>query len=206
MYFSKMLYPVHTLGPGNRAALWLCGCRRRCKGCANPELQLFDTEKNITIYAIEQMIMSLPEIPDGFTITGGEPFEQVDELNELVSFLNTLSSDILIYSGYTYEQLLSFENHNAVSVLNNIAALVDGEYIEERNNGCRLKGSDNQCLYVFRRQYEEPYRRLDSGYDYDGRQTETFLCSSQGLVNVGFQKKGFISEFNRRLRDKYNRC
>lgn len=38
MQIDRLLYPVHSLGPGNRLVIWVRGCKKRCFNCANPEL------------------------------------------------------------------------------------------------------------------------------------------------------------------------
>lgn len=38
MYIDRLLYPITALGPGERIALWVSGCDRKCNKCANPEL------------------------------------------------------------------------------------------------------------------------------------------------------------------------
>ena len=45
MQVDRLLFPVTALGPGNRLAMWMIGCHKRCKKCANPELQNFDKTK-----------------------------------------------------------------------------------------------------------------------------------------------------------------
>lgn len=196
MYFSKLLYPVSVLGPGKRAAIWMCGCKKNCFHCANPELQSFNEKCNIPVDTVKNIISSLPCMPEGFTVTGGEPFEQSGELAELVEYINTKTDDILIYSGYTFDELISFNDPDIDYVLNNIAALVDGRYIEELNNNNMLKGSDNQQLYVFRKQYEEAYRNLDNTTD-GNIKTEVFMCEFGSIITTGFHKKNFKDDFKK---------
>lgn len=50
MQIDRLLYPVHSLGPGNRLVIWVRGCKKRCFNCANPELQFFNP-KSGNIYA-----------------------------------------------------------------------------------------------------------------------------------------------------------
>lgn len=200
MYFSKLLYPVNVLGPGKRAAIWLCGCKKKCFNCANPELQSFNEKCNIPIDTVKNIISSLPYVPDGFTVTGGEPFEQSAELAELVKYINAQTDDILIYSGYTLDELISLNCPDINYVLNNISALVDGRYIEELNNNNMLKGSDNQRLYVFRKQYEEAYRKLDNMTD--GKiKTEVFMGEFGSIVTTGFHKKNFKDDFKKTFQE-----
>ena len=102
MNVARILFPVQVLGPGNRIGIWLCGCNRACKGCSNPELWTKRDEFEIDVANVASLIRKVAESNkvDGFTISGGEPFQQADELLLLLSYLTPISTDILIYTGY----------------------------------------------------------------------------------------------------------
>lgn len=140
MYIARILYPVHVLGPGERVAIWMCGCNKDCKGCANPELQKIDEKYFLPINKVFDIINNLPKLKIGFTITGGEPFDQSKELYELILYISKFTDDILVYSGYTYEELLQSNDNYTHKILKSITALVDGRYVEELNLGNRIKG------------------------------------------------------------------
>ena len=107
MNLARILYPVQVLGPGNRIGIWLCGCNRACKGCSNPELWVQREELEINVQDVVSLVRKINESHkvDGFTISGGEPFLQSDELLLLLSYLTPISTDILIYTGYRLEEL-----------------------------------------------------------------------------------------------------
>lgn len=199
MYFSRLLYPVTVLGPGKRAGLWLCGCNRNCFNCANPELQKRSESNNIHVNSVIKLVSSLPSEVKGYTITGGEPFDQAVELAELVTFLNTVTDDILVYSGYTYHELLMRNDNYTNYILDNIAVLIDGEYDDKLNLGNKLKGSENQKVYVFRNKYKCIYEKLDVCFK-SNRETEGFLCNDGSIITAGFQKIDFKDNFNILLR------
>lgn len=56
MNVARVLYPVEVLGPGKRAAVWLCGCPHRCTGCSNPELWEMRPEYDIQPETLAEMI------------------------------------------------------------------------------------------------------------------------------------------------------
>ncbi len=62
---------------------------------------------------------------DGFTLSGGDPFYQPDALSELLPELNKISCDVLIYTGYLYDELL----RKYSGLLEQIAVLIDGPYV-----------------------------------------------------------------------------
>ena len=95
MYIARILYPVKVLGPGNRIGIWFAGCHHKCKGCSNPELWKADEKYFVTIEQVEKLIRTVAvghEI-DGFTITGGDPMEQADELTNLLTRVADISHD-----------------------------------------------------------------------------------------------------------------
>lgn len=40
------------LGSGKRVGIWVCGCKRACKGCSNPELWDRKPEYEVTVEEI----------------------------------------------------------------------------------------------------------------------------------------------------------
>ena len=94
---GRMYYPVKSLGPGNRVGIWLNGCNRRCVGCISPELQIYDSSKEVTVNELMKMIQRIEAPIDGFTISGGEPFLNPEALNEMVQSLMSICDDILIF-------------------------------------------------------------------------------------------------------------
>ena len=86
MNIARILYPVEVLGPGKRVGIWVCGCRRGCKGCSNPELWEPRPEYEVTTEEIMSLIKRIAEANeiDGFTVSGGEPMDQAEALSELI--------------------------------------------------------------------------------------------------------------------------
>ena len=188
MNIARLLYPVRVLGPGKRLGIWVAGCPRRCRGCSNPELWEKKPEYEITIDRLMTIIQSLREKYeiDGFTISGGEPMEQADELIELICGIKPVSSDILVYSGYTMEQMK--KKGTAVRrVLDQIAVLIDGEYVEEQNDGSFLRGSSNQRIHLLNPEYQSLYE----AYLREGHNQIQNFTTKDGIVSVGIHHKTF---------------
>lgn len=145
---NRLQFPVYNLGTGKRLAIWVQGCNLGCKGCINPELWPVSGGRSLDL---EQFIISiLPEINqfDGITITGGEPFQQYEQLVAFCTFLRQKSDiNILVFSGYTINELI--ENHPDKLFLSCIDNLVDGRYIQGHPEKNAIKGSSNQNIYTF---------------------------------------------------------
>ena len=107
MYIARILYPVEVLGPGKRVGIWFAGCPRRCKGCSNPELWERDERYHTSLATVMHLIDSIAKAHkiDGFTLTGGDPMLQYDAVMMLLPYLKAYSHDILVYTGYRYEEL-----------------------------------------------------------------------------------------------------
>ena len=193
MYVARVLYPVEVLGPGKRIGIWFCGCPRRCKGCSNPELwELQDrylTSPKQVFELVMQIAKSYPI--EGFTLTGGDPLYQADDLQELIRLLQTISDDILVYTGYSITEINS-------EYLRGIAVLIDGEYIEGSNNDCILRGSDNQIIHILDPNYKEKYEEylLQST-----NQIQNFM-TSDGVISVGIHKPNFMNKLQKAVSGK----
>ena len=145
----RVYYPVTTLGPGCRLGIWVQGCDRDCPGCLSPEMQ--PRTGNPT--EVCEVLRRIPDDmhPDGLTISGGEPFDQPQAVAEIAEwFASRYGEDILVYTGYTLQELRARRDPHTDRLLERVAALVDGPYMQDRNNGRGLAGSNNQRLYLYR--------------------------------------------------------
>lgn len=156
---GRIYYPVTALGPGNRVGIWINGCNRGCVGCISPEFQLYDASKEVTVSDLVRMIKRIDAPIDGFTISGGEPFFNPVVLNLLVHSIVDICDDILIYTGYTIEELKKKNDKDIDSILDSCAALIDGPYIMELNDNKGLRGSSNQRCFVFK--YYDRYEGIE---------------------------------------------
>lgn len=197
MYVARILYPVEVLGPGKRIGIWFCGCPHKCKGCSNPELWEFQEKYKTSLEAILTLIETIAKEHqvDGFTITGGDPMYQADDLQKLVMHLCKISSDILVYTGYEIEELPK-------EYLHNISVLIDGKYIEERNNNCILRGSDNQRIFILNTDVHKKYNEYLKNAS---NQIQNFT-TSDGIVSVGIHRSHFIDDLNGKIIEKGLNC
>lgn len=182
MYIARILYPVEVLGPGKRIGIWFCGCPRRCKGCSNPELWEFEDKYQVPKERVMQLVCQIAEhYPvDGFTLTGGDPLFQYEDCMSLIRELKMISPDILVYTGYTVEELAGKDSSG-------ISVLIDGPYRQERNNGSFLRGSDNQRILIIEEQVRDKYE----AYLKTGQNRIQNFTVGNSVVSVGIHKKGF---------------
>lgn len=189
MNVARILYPVEVLGPGKRLGIWVCGCRRGCKGCSNPELWVQKPEYEVTVEDIMSLVSRISDLHkiDGFTISGGEPMDQPEGLSQLVTQLSAYSKDILIYTGYRIDELKKREDPATNIILSRTAVLIDGEYREEENIDVLLRGSSNQRIHILIPEMAEGYEKyLASAHN----QIQNFTTLN-GVVSVGIHRKGF---------------
>jgi len=190
MQIERAMAGVTALGPGNRIAVWVNGCHRRCKGCVSPGLQAFNRNNEREIESFFEGFSF--EEASGLTISGGEPFEQVSELQKLVDYSRQRGcDDILIYTGYTYDALKNKNDKTIDDILSKISVLIDGEYIEELDDDkCSLRGSTNQRIIILNENYEEDYHKyLEIG------RTQQILDLGYYVLGVGIPNKKFLADF-----------
>ncbi|MBC3939745.1 anaerobic ribonucleoside-triphosphate reductase activating protein [Anaerotruncus massiliensis (ex Liu et al. 2021)] len=135
-------------GPGMRYVVFVQGCPHRCPGCHNPQTHDFAGGYPADPDEIVRQVKADP-LMSGVTFSGGEPFCQPEALAALGERIRALGKNIVIYSGYTFEQLLQMGEQNpAVLRLLRLAdLLVDGPYLEaERDLTLEYRGSRNQRL------------------------------------------------------------
>lgn len=192
MNIARVLYPVEVLGPGKRIGIWTCGCNHSCPGCSNPELWTPMAEYEIGIpqfAALLSATFSDKEV-DGFVITGGDPFCQASELDTLLSYLQGWSQDILVYTGFTYSELIDMNDASVNRCLSKIGVLIDGRYIESKNTGIPLRGSSNQKVIYLQSNLQEKYEAYMAQ---EINPIQNFTVRD-GVVSVGIHNPGFTTE------------
>lgn len=184
MLIDRIIYPVHSLGPGKRTVIWTVGCYKTCKKCANPELRPFDKTKEMTLMAFAKSLSVLKDREiDGFTVTGGEPFCQADGLADYLREMKRYSDDILIFSGYTSTELddMATDDQNIDVCRSMASVLILGEYIDELNdNKTALISSTNQELIIVNDKYKTKYEN----YMKKGRTIENILYGTN-MISIG---------------------
>lgn len=132
--------------------LFMQGCPIRCSGCHNPGTWSFTAgiEKNSSSLISElEDLLTKNNIHRDLCIQGGEPLCEQNAyytyfiISEIKKSLP--NTKIYVWSGYTYEELLSNRNIYIQKVLKNSDVLIAGPYVEaERDVTLPLRGSRNQ--------------------------------------------------------------
>ncbi len=134
-------------GPGLRTTIFFQGCDHACKGCHNPET--WDPRGGSSIQ-LRDLISKLRLNPliSGVTFSGGDPFFQATVAAELGCFLKGQGLNLWVYTGYTWEYLLSHYVNTGFSALLDVTdVLVDGPFqIENKSLKLPFRGSGNQRL------------------------------------------------------------
>ncbi len=200
MNIARVLYPVKVLGPGSRIGIWFAGCPRRCDGCSNPELWKRKDEYEIRVADFIELIRPLHERAPmtGFTLTGGEPFQQPKELVALLQIISRWTDDILVYTGYTKTELDRLQDKEVARALSMIGVLIDGPYEEDLNNGARLRGSSNQKIWILKDRLKDVYEQ----YMHEGNNEIQNFTTSDGVVSVGIHTPGFKEKLIRGVKKK----
>ena len=133
-------------GPGIRYVVFVQGCPHHCRGCHNEQTHDFGGGTEVAVSAVLAEIDGDPLI-SGVTFSGGEPFCQAQALCALAEGIKERKKDLMIYSGYTYEELLSMAETDpwTARLLQMADRLVDGPFVlEERDLELPFRGSRNQ--------------------------------------------------------------
>ncbi|MCD7809592.1 MAG: radical SAM protein [Erysipelotrichaceae bacterium] len=143
----------HVLGPYLRSIIWVQGCLKNCPGCiAEESHDLNGREEDMS--TIIKRIKAYPE-NEGITISGGEPFLQAQALCELVQEVKKDNKGVIVYSGYTYQELKHMNDPYVESLLSMIDLLIDGPYIQSLDMGEAGRGSSNQNFIYLTDRYKD---------------------------------------------------
>ena len=98
-------------GPGVRFVVFTQGCEHHCPGCHNSHTHALDGG---TMMPTDAILARFDEDPllSGITFSGGEPFLQPEALADLAEAVHARGKDVMVYSGFTFEQLLEQEGQD----------------------------------------------------------------------------------------------
>lgn len=137
---------TQALGPGKRAVIWVQGCPLNCPGCIAPGWIPFTPA---TLITPEELLGKIDlSTLDGLTLSGGEPMEQAAGLAKLVQLARqTKELNIITFTGYRFERLVNQPPNAGVRDLLAVTdVLIDGPYVQSKNNSIGLRGSSNQRI------------------------------------------------------------
>ncbi|MDD4557150.1 MAG: anaerobic ribonucleoside-triphosphate reductase activating protein [Alphaproteobacteria bacterium] len=131
-------------GPGVRYVIFTQGCKHNCPGCHNPQSHSFSAGMFVGFDEIYEDLSKYKYVK-AVTFSGGEPLEQPEAVAEFVSKLKEKGYHILIYTGYTFEQILADEKK--LRAIEKADLLVDGLFVLRlRSLNVNFRGSSNQRI------------------------------------------------------------
>jgi anaerobic ribonucleoside-triphosphate reductase activating protein len=146
---SRAHYPVTVLGPGRRIGIWFQGCSIGCANCVSRDTWAANPTRSMSILKLVDWCCEMAKRGlDGITISGGEPFDQPQELLRLIERLIQwrahagLDFDVLCYSGYPWKHLKKMH----ADVLTKLDAVIPEPFNHHAMPGLKWRGSANQVL------------------------------------------------------------
>jgi len=149
MRVNRIIANSYTDGPnGARTVLFAQGCPIQCRGCQSPETRPASRGYESEVKDLARTLLLLSEKSNNITLSGGEISAQPEALAELVTILKDAGRHLVMYSGYTFEQLTE-PNHPSYpwmkEILSRIDLLIDGPFIAALDTDYTVfAGSSNQ--------------------------------------------------------------
>lgn len=143
-------------GPGKRFALWFQGCPLRCPGCCNPAMLPFAGGEPMAAGEVAARALNAADRMgvEGITLLGGEPMAHAAGAAELARRVRSRGLSVMVFSGYTLEEIHELPDPAAADLLAMTDLLVDGPYLRDRpESGRRWIGSANQRIHVLTDRY-----------------------------------------------------
>jgi len=179
-------------GPGTRNILLLQGCSIKCDGCLSSNMWPVETSFSET-NSVEELadLLTLGNI-DGITISGGEPFNQIGEILDLVHAISKDVPNIIIYTGYTIKEIIRTYPNEYDLLSRYITALVAGPYKLNNPEFLYYRGSRNQAIWLFNNDL-----RYSDFIAKDG--VAEVLIRQDEIEIIGFPPPIFLQELERLL-------
>lgn len=149
-------------GDGLCVSFYTQGCPHHCPGCHNPDTWSFEGGKEFPATLLDTIVAKLNAqgIERKFCIMGGEPLCPENQFltRLLISTVkqHCPNTQIYVWTGYVYEDLLLGLNNHLQYILDNTDVLIDGPYIaSERDITLEMRGSKNQRIIRLREKGEK---------------------------------------------------
>ena len=194
---AHMVDECVTLGPGQRAVLWVWGCSRGCPGClASPFNGPEGAPTPTDVESLAAALLRSEEI-EGITFSGGEPFEQAAGLTELVRRLRAARPELsfCVYSGFTRAELAA-GTADQQGLLGELDLLIDGPYRRELAADLLWRGSANQQVHFLTDRYRDWQDRIDGA----GAGIEFRFDDRERISWIGVPPPGFVQALYSGLR------
>ena len=144
MRWAKIRTEDIANGPGYRVSIYVQGCNHHCPECFNPETWDFQGGREFN-NAIKNKFLELGNNKKiaGFSILGGEPLQQGQDMLNLVKEIKERYPDktIWMWTGCVYEELTPEQ----LEIVKYVDVLIDGRFDAKlKSLRSRYKGSSNQ--------------------------------------------------------------
>ena len=191
---AQIVPATEAEGPGLRFAVWFQGCPLRCPGCCNPEFLPFRGGTTTTVAELigrlNDQVRATPTL-EGISLLGGEPFAHAAAGAVFAEEARRLGLSVMIYSGYTLEDLRAKGDADVDRLLAQTDLLVDGPFLREQpDTARRWVGSTNQRLHFLTDRYDaaDPCWRQRNTLEIRVRGTEVIVNGFPALGAVGLWK------------------
>lgn len=198
---SRIHYPVTVLGPGKRIGIWLQGCSNGCRGCQSKDTWSADGGN---IVPIDVLIVECRKRwesggVDGITISGGEPFEQPEALEELLVQLHEWTNrlpapvDYLCYSGKSLEII----QQNYPKILPLLDVIIPEPFVKDLPVK-PLRGSSNQQIILLSELGVARFAEYDKSSCLPPEKSMQFAVEDGAVWFIGIPERGFWQEYVKR--------
>jgi anaerobic ribonucleoside-triphosphate reductase activating protein len=193
---SRFHFPITTLGPGNRIGIWFQGCSIRCPGCISVDTWESSNQHVLLSDLIDAISPWFSEA-DGVTISGGEPFDQVEPLMHLLTEIKSKAKDldILVYSGYPFDKLK--QPLNKMNGL--IDVLISEPFRIDESQTLALRGSDNQLLHTLSELGAERFSKTALAAAADKKTLDIMFDEKDTVWIAGIPKRGELQSLSKLL-------
>ena len=192
---AQIVPSTEAEGPGRRFAIWFQGCPLRCPGCCNPEMLSFSDGESHTVSDLLNRIRKADDI-EGITLLGGEPFAHADGAADLARSVREHGLSVMVFSGYTLDELKANTNPDVGNLLGSTDILVDGPYVRELpDTRRRWIGSTNQRVHFLTDRYrsDDPCwfkpNTLEIRVDRSGITVNGFPTANANVLGRGWARR-----------------
>ena len=171
MQIAQVVACTEAEGPGKRFAVWFQGCPLRCPGCCNPEFLPFrggQSNRRRRNGRADRRERGKKRASRGsrFSEANRSPTQRVGVA--LARIAKEMSLSVMVFSGYTIEELRGRREPEVAELIALTDILVDGPYDRDRpDTERRWIGSTNQRIHFLtdRYSYDEQWRQEEHARD-----------------------------------------